>query len=1184
MLKQERKSPRAQALMTSSAAALMFALAVGSAGTAFAQDTSSASDDSSKAPEIVVTGSRIQRRDLESNSPLVTINSQAFENTSNVSVERTLAKLPEFVAGQNMIGANAGDIQGSATHTVGISVANLRGLNGGASRTLVLVDGRRMTPVNGQMQVDLNAIPSAAIDHVETITGGASAVYGADAVGGVVNFILKKNFKGINIDTQYSETGVGDGQEFKVNALAGTTFDDNRGSVMLGIEHYNRDAAYQRNRDFYTNGWKDPTVAGTNFLSVLWPGWYYSTGAPVGSPPLQYRPSSSAVQTTFAGSTPDPNLSNLSNLLNTALAYHFNGDGTIWLSPGAQNAACQATLNTYTGPIDNVEWAKQNIFDNRYATLNGGISPTTPPPTCTIVKANKTNSWVYAPMKRWSAFGSATYEINDNLTAFFNFNFEKYNTETVGFASNLLGQYSVFVPYDSASNGANAVDENGNPSPHPVPAQLAALLNSRTAADGSWALNYWSDIPPYALVGSRTNAVTQNEFELIAGFDGKLPINDWTWEVYGSHGESSNYVDAPGNVSRQRYRTVISAPNWGQNFTASGNGGPGTPSPGALSGTVTCTSGFYNTIFFGTKPSADCLDAITVDLQQYTSITQDVVEFDSQGGIIDLPAGQLRGSLGTSYRRDTLLYRPDDLQTGNSFYEQNVGPPFGFSTGAIVAAEGYGELLVPVLKDLPGIKQFNLELGARYSTYSNSPSGWTYKVLGDWSVTDWLRVRGGYNLAVRAPTVGESFLALTQSFSAGGSTGDPCSLQSNQSFGAGGADNVLLNSLPQTGKDSAVYNSNGQSGAISTYVVCRALMGDVLANGANPLDRTANPLAAGAATYYANAQFAAGAGAPGFTYQQGNSNLNPEKANTWTAGMVVRSPIKNPLLQRATLTVDWYDIIINHTIAFDTVDESMANCFRDHQVLDSSGNVDGAALASALSDIWCNVRSQRLNSDGTAASGYTVYTNLGYQQTDGVDAQLNWGADFADLGLQMIPGSINVNVIANYLLHWRQNTDVTNPAGYVIDYRGSSLGVPYRINTSLSYLVGPATVTLSWRHLPPLEAAARNTYKAASKAIAAGNTNIPVPDPIAAITPLETAAHDEIDLSATYKFTNNITLRAGIDNLLDAQPEITGATQTIYNPRNGGSWTYGSSGAGSTNTTYYDVLGRRFYAGINFKF
>ena len=164
--------------------AMMMGLAL-TGGAAFAQD------DAGTVQEVVVTGSRIAKKDFTSNSPIVTINASTFENTSNIALEASLNKLPQFTPAQNMTGVNAQDVQPTATNSIGVSTLSLRGL--GPNRNLVLVDGRRMQPVNGLNVVDLNTIPAAAVDRVEVITGGASAVYGPDAVGGVVNFILKKN-------------------------------------------------------------------------------------------------------------------------------------------------------------------------------------------------------------------------------------------------------------------------------------------------------------------------------------------------------------------------------------------------------------------------------------------------------------------------------------------------------------------------------------------------------------------------------------------------------------------------------------------------------------------------------------------------------------------------------------------------------------------------------------------------------------------------------------------------------------------------------------------------------------------------------------------------------------------------------------------------------------------------------
>src|SRR4029077_19205585 len=132
------------------------------------------------------------------------------------------------------------------------------------NRSLVLIDGHRSTPINLQMVTDINSIPSSMIDRVEIITGGASAGYGADAIGGVTNFITKKNYEGAAIDIQDSITQVGDGNETRVNALIGSKIANGRGNIVMGLEYYNRDAAYQKNRKFFTESFTDTGTSVTN--------------------------------------------------------------------------------------------------------------------------------------------------------------------------------------------------------------------------------------------------------------------------------------------------------------------------------------------------------------------------------------------------------------------------------------------------------------------------------------------------------------------------------------------------------------------------------------------------------------------------------------------------------------------------------------------------------------------------------------------------------------------------------------------------------------------------------------------------------------------------------------------------------------------------------------------------------
>ena len=169
-------------------------LLAGCAGT-FALTTPAMAQDAEEPGEvsaeeettILVTGSRIQRGDFSSNSPMVTVDEALLDNSSTAALESNLNKLPQFTPAQTPTAG--GDIQPTATNTPGAATVSLRGL--GTNRNLVLLDGRRGTPGNASGTVDISTIPSAAIERVEVITGGASATYGADAIAGVTNFILK---------------------------------------------------------------------------------------------------------------------------------------------------------------------------------------------------------------------------------------------------------------------------------------------------------------------------------------------------------------------------------------------------------------------------------------------------------------------------------------------------------------------------------------------------------------------------------------------------------------------------------------------------------------------------------------------------------------------------------------------------------------------------------------------------------------------------------------------------------------------------------------------------------------------------------------------------------------------------------------------------------------------------------
>ncbi len=187
---------------------------------------------------IIVTGSRIARRNIETAAPIAVVQDEEFALSGTVNVENVINTLPQVVPGTTSFSNNPGD---------GAATLNLRGL--GATRTLVLVNGRRWMFYDTGQIVDLNTIPSFLLDSVDVVTGGASAVYGSDALAGVVNFRLK-DVEGIEMGGQYSITERGDGARYQVHGAIGTSFDDGRGNATVYAEYYNRESIFQGDRGF----------------------------------------------------------------------------------------------------------------------------------------------------------------------------------------------------------------------------------------------------------------------------------------------------------------------------------------------------------------------------------------------------------------------------------------------------------------------------------------------------------------------------------------------------------------------------------------------------------------------------------------------------------------------------------------------------------------------------------------------------------------------------------------------------------------------------------------------------------------------------------------------------------------------------------------------------------------------
>jgi iron complex outermembrane recepter protein len=676
---------RAQASRWMVAAAVAAAISGGAFAPAFAAEEDALD-------EVTVTGSRIQRRDLTAASPIVTVGTQTLENSSTTAVESVLQQLPQFVPGGNQFVSGA---QAGAAQTPGIATLNLRGL--GPNRNLVLIDGRRPQPANATLVVDINTIPQGAIQSVEVITGGASAVYGPDAIAGVTNFILKRDFEGLEVDAHYGVTEQGDGAEQRISALMGMNSGDGRGNVMVSVDWTKRDGVFQRDRDFYVDGWRDPNNPGGDFIQTAGTASGVFAGLPRNDP-------SQAAICAVLGLAPTCTVPS-----RTTADIRFNTDGSAFTQPGGFG---------YNGPIDSLDAGRFTMV-NRLA--NGNLDQ------------KYTTQYASTPLERHSLFLRGTYDISDSITAMVQANYSNNQVTTRGNFAPAVTTWSVPVPRDGRA----------------LPAELNQLLDSRvttTAGTGPNAPWVLFQVPNY--FGPLTADNSSNVWQIMAGLEGKLPIKDWTWEAYYSRGDTATLSETP-TPSLQRYAMLVAAANFGRNANITA------PPPGVLGGrgyALRCTTGLP--IFQEFTPSQDCLDSITTNTRQVTELSQDIFEANMQGGAFALPAGELRFAAGVTYRKNDFRFDPGYPD------EQILDNPIGLfasnsTEGSTNVKEVYAEFLVPV------IDKVELELGYRLSDFNTAGKESTYKGLFTWKAMDQLTFRGGYNFATRAPNTAELFTGPT---------------------------------------------------------------------------------------------------------------------------------------------------------------------------------------------------------------------------------------------------------------------------------------------------------------------------------------------------------------------------------------------------------------------------------------
>jgi iron complex outermembrane receptor protein len=944
--------------------AVATALAGATAVPLHAQEAPAASPPAEESPdvgEVVITGSRIQRPDFASDSPTVSVSSQALQNTAEVGIDQQLTKLPQFVPGANQV-TSAVDIQATPTNSPGIATVNLRGL--GANRTLVLLDGRRTQPNNASMVVDLNTIPAAAIDSVEIITGGAAATYGADAVAGVVNFKLKRNYTGVTVTGQESQTFHGDGRQSQISALMGSNFADNRGNALIGVNYSKRDEIFTLDREFQSRAYSDPGTPGVNTFNNF--GGFAGSAVPGTA-------SQAALNAVFGAKGYAPGDVRTTDTLYFNTAATTGGASLFTIGPGAVS---KAPAPGFTGDV---------AYPNLKMLSNGTLA------------SNSPGGFLSLPLTRYSLFANGHYDFNDNASFYVQANFDQNETRTQsGGHSPAVLQWSVTIPRDAG---------------HPVPTELATLLDSRVTAAGAplpantaWVLNKDLDY-----MGNTSLRTKTNTYEIVAGIRGELGFKDWTYDFFGTHGDTNQTTAYQGFVDLARYQALINMPNYGAN--ADFNNGR----TGLL---AHCTSGLNP--FVNTPVSQDCKDIINAGLKTNTSLQQKQVELDIQGALFPMPAGDMRFAVGADYRSDDFEYLPDGGLSTQNITSLTIGLFDTSATrGKIAVKEGYVELLAPILKDKPFVQSLSLDGGYRYSKYDTTAGGVsTWKLTADYAMTDWVRFRGGRQNANRAPNVAELFQPAVFS-TVPWPDHDPCSIVTRAAFG-----NVASNP------------NRKQVQALCTTLSGGFAIGDTF---------TGNQ-----AVYFPL----------GRDLTRGNPDVKSEQAKTWTFGTVLRSPFDAIALKRLTLAVDYYSIDINAAISpatTATVYQQCFNAFGTNPTYDANNPYCKLIIRSPVNGFWIATNA--------------LYQNLGSIKTSGIDTQLDWSMDTPFFGGHS--GTVFANINFNYLKKYDVQAFVGGPTTHYVDTIGAAISsAPYgaqfrwKSYTNLGYSVGPASVAVAWRHLP----------------------------------------------------------------------------------------------------------------------
>jgi outer membrane receptor protein involved in Fe transport len=638
--------------------------AVGAVGTAQAQDQT-ASQGQTNQPQtlqtIVVTGSNIRRVDLETANPVVTVDRAQIQASGKVTLGDLIQELPSMTGSPQNTRVNNGGGSGS-------SAANLRGL--GTARTLVLVNGHRV------LDQDLNIIPAELVERVEVLNDGASATYGSDAIGGVVNFILRTNYQGAQFSADYGISDRDDGVRKGASFIFGQTSD--KGSILAGVNYNKQEGISSANREFSRDA------------LYHYYGYAFATG-----------------------SSRNP-----------------NGRATLLTKDSNGVDAAAPTAGLYGGCSSVTRQAGDGSTTGDYRCFSGATD------TYNFQLLN----FDQTPQERTNAFFEGTYQLTDNIQAYLTVFHNKTTSESA----------IAPLPFDAQSDKV-IISKDSLYNPFGVD---FGPSTANTTPSGGYA--QYQFLTRWTGVGQRKGEFARNSDQAFVGLKGTFGQSSWQWDAGFDYGHTGVQIHTVGDlVYNTAFRQAV---------------GPSMIDPATGNPICVTTPGDASTVIAGCTPLNifNQADPAQVALEQkyvatlFTNVLNQSRNYHVQanGNLFSLPAGDMQLAVGADYRKlytnrlVSFLSVLDPVTSACQVPQSACTAPL---RGGYNVKEGYGELFIPILKDVPFFKQLNVTVGGRYSKYSLAGSTTNYKLAVEWRPIDDLLLRGTVQDVFRAPTINDLF-------------------------------------------------------------------------------------------------------------------------------------------------------------------------------------------------------------------------------------------------------------------------------------------------------------------------------------------------------------------------------------------------------------------------------------------